>query len=70
MSPDLNPIEHMWSILKRKVEKHHVSNIQQLHDVIMEEWKRMPAITAAALVNSISGRIKAVLDNNCVPTTY
>ncbi len=38
MSPDLNPIEHMWGILKRKVEKHHVSNIQQLRDVIMEEW--------------------------------
>ncbi len=34
MSPDLNPIEHMWGILKRKVEKHHVSNIQQLRDVI------------------------------------
>ncbi len=49
MSPDLNPIEHMWGILKRKVEKHHVSNIQQLHDVIMEEWKRMPATTCAAL---------------------
>ncbi len=28
MSPDLNPIEHMRGILKRKVEKHHVSNIQ------------------------------------------
>ncbi len=40
MSPDLNPIEHMWGILKRKVEKHHMSNIQQLRDVIMEEWKR------------------------------
>ncbi len=35
----------MWGILKRKVEKHHVSNIQQLRDVIMEEWKRMPATT-------------------------
>ncbi len=36
MSPDLNPTEHMWGILKWKVEKHHVSNIQQLRDVIME----------------------------------
>ncbi len=64
MSPDLNPIEHMWGILKRKVEKHHVSNIQQLRDVIMEEWKRMPATSCAALVNSMPRRIKAVLDNN------
>ncbi len=70
MSPDLNPIEHMWGILKRKVEKHHVSNIQQLRDVIMEEWKRMPATTFAALVNSMPRRIKAVLDNNGAPTKY
>ncbi len=68
MSPDLNPIEHMWGILKRKVEKHHVSNIQQLRDAIMEEWKRIPATNCAALVNSMPRRIKAVLDNNGAPT--
>jgi len=33
MSPDLNPIEHLWGFLKRKVEKRHVPNIQQLRDV-------------------------------------
>jgi len=36
MSPGLKPIEHLCGILKRKV-KRHVSNSQQLHDVIMEE---------------------------------
>ncbi len=70
MSPDLNPIEHMCGILKRKVEKHHVYNIQQLCDVIMEEWKRMPATTCAALVISMPRRIKAVLDNNGAPTKW
>ncbi len=43
ISPDMKHIEHMWGILKWKVEKRHVSNIQQLCDVIME-WKRMPAM--------------------------
>ncbi len=70
MSPDLNHIEHMWGILKWKVEKHHVSNIQQLRCVIVEEWKRMPATTCAALVNYIPRRIKAVLDNNGAPIKY
>ncbi len=70
MAPDLNPTEHLWGILKRKVEKHHVSKIQQLRDVIMEEWKRMPATTCAALVNSMPRRIKAVLDNSGAPTKY
>ncbi len=64
MTPELNPIEHIWGILKRKVEKHHVCN------VIMEDWKRMPATTCAALVNSMPRRIKAVLDNNGAPTKY
>jgi len=70
MSPDLNPIEHLWGVLKRRVEKRHVSNIQQLRNVIMEVWKRIPAITWAALVNSMHRSIKAVQDNNGAHTKY
>ncbi len=69
MSPDLNPFEHLWGILKRKVEERKVSNIHQLHDVVMEEWKRTPVATCKALVNSMPKRVKAVLENNGV-TVY
>ena len=70
MSPDLNPIEHLWGILKWKVEVHKVSNIRQLHDVIMEEWKSILVATSEALVNSMPRRVKAVLDNDGGHTKY
>ncbi len=61
MSPDLNPIEQLWGILKQKVEERKVSNIHQLRDVVMEESKRNPVATCEALVNSMSKSDKAVL---------
>ena len=70
MSPDLNPIEHLWGILKRKVEVCKVSNTCQLRDVIMEEWKSIPVATCEALVNSMPRRVKAALDNDGGHTKY
>ncbi len=70
MSPDLNPIEHLWGILKWKVEERKVSNIHQLRDVVMEEWKRTPVANREALVNSMPKRVKAVLQNNGGHTKY
>ncbi len=40
---------NMWGILKWKVEERKVSNIHQLHDFVMEEWKRTPVATCEAL---------------------
>ena len=70
MSPDLNPIEHFLGILKRKVEVRKVSNICQLRDVAMKEWKSIPVATCEALVNSMPRRVKAVLDNDGGHTKY
>ena len=67
MSPDLNPIEHLWVILKRKVEVCKVSNICQFRDVVMKEWKNIPVATSEALVNSMPRR---VLDNDGSHTKY
>ncbi len=68
--PDLNPIEHLWGILKRKVEERKVSNIHQLRDVVMEEWIRTPGATCEALVNSMPKINKTVLENNGGHTKY
>ncbi len=70
MSPDLNPIEHLWGILKQKVEERKVSNIHQLRDVVMEKWKSTLVATCEALVNSMPKRIMAVLENNGGQTKY
>ena len=70
MSLDLNPIEHLWGTLKWKVKERNVSNIHQLHDVIMEEWEMIPVATCEALVNSMSRRVKAMLENNAGYTKY
>ena len=65
MSPDLKPTEHLWGILKQKVEVRKVSNIHQLRDVVMEECKSIPVASCEALVNSMPRRVKTVLDNDC-----
>ena len=69
-SLDLNSIEHLWGILKRKVERHKVSNIRQLRDFVMEEWKSIPMATCETLVNSMPRRVKPVLDNDGGHTKY
>ena len=70
MSPDLNSMEHLWVILKRKLEVCKVSNIRQLRDAVMEEWNIIPVATSEALVNSMPRRGKAVPDNDGGHTKY
>ncbi len=70
MSLTLNPIEHLWGILKWKVEERKVSNIHQLRDVVMEEWKRTLVATCEALGNYMHKSVKAVLEMNGGYTKY
>ena len=42
--PDLNPIEHAWDALVRKVADHQdpPMTIQQLQQCLLEEWQQIP----------------------------
>lgn len=68
MSPDLNPIKHLWGILKRQIEHHSPSSIQALKEIILEEWKKRDvAIYVATLFIPYLG---AVLKNHGAHTKY
>ncbi|CAB4407058.1 unnamed protein product [Rhizophagus irregularis] len=41
-SPDLNPIEILWSIVKHNVEKCMPQNIDELKQFMAEEWNKIP----------------------------
>ncbi len=67
MSPDLNPIEHLWGILKRKVEERKVSNIHQLREVVME-WNSSGNLWSSGELHV--QRVKAVLEIMVITPIY
>ncbi|GFU54492.1 transposable element Tcb2 transposase [Trichonephila clavipes] len=62
-SPDLNPIEHVWDALGRRIAArlHHPENTQQLKQMLIEEWALLPQEMLHQLVLSISKTKERVL---------
>lgn len=69
-SPDLNPIEHLWSILKVKVQENNPTSLQQLRQVIVNEWNKIAPETTAKLVASMPRRCQAVVHAKGGHTKY
>ena len=61
-SPDLNPIENMWAIMKQKLRKHPAlpSNPEHLFSILCEIWYSMPDSYFHSLVASMPNRVKFV----------
>ncbi len=38
-SPDLNPIENLWADLARRVEEFQCETMEELQDIVAEQWK-------------------------------
>jgi transposase len=69
-SPDLNPIENLWSIVKRNVEKRMPQNCEELERFMVEEWQSIPHSVLINLVNSMRRRCELIIQNNGERISY
>jgi transposase len=69
-SPDLNPIEHLWCLLKMRVYRRGARSLDQLEAYIKEEWAKITPEECARLVRSMPRRIRRVVDNDGGNTLY
>ena len=60
-SPDLNPIEGLWSYLKDRVRRRLPQTLEALERITLQEWARIPPIIIASHVRSIPKRIQALI---------
>ncbi|GFV85522.1 transposable element Tcb2 transposase [Trichonephila clavipes] len=62
-SPDLNPIEHVYDALGRRIAArlHHPENTQQLKQMLIEEWALLPQEMLHQLVLSMRKRCEATI---------
>ena len=57
-SPDLNPIEHVWSRLQTAVSERGPWGAEELTQYVMEEWRSVPQRDLDALCASFRGRLQ------------
>ncbi len=67
-SPDLNPIENLWGIVKRKMRDTRPNNADDLKAVIKATWASIPPQQCHKLIPSMPRRIEAVIKAKGAPT--
>ncbi|GFV34412.1 transposable element Tcb2 transposase [Trichonephila clavipes] len=57
-SPDMNPIEHVWNALGRRVAGRQPppQTLQKLERALLEEWGRIPQLVINSLIDSMPQR--------------
>ena len=71
-SPDLNPIENLWSIMKKTVNAvyPHARSPQAMEFILESIWREFTPETINKLIDSMPKRANAVIKARGGPTTY
>lgn len=69
-SPDLNPIENLWEIEDRKIQRENSKGKESLFEQIGAAWKNISMEVLNNLIESMPRRCRAVIKNNGYATKY
>jgi hypothetical protein len=71
-SPDMNPIEHAWRIVKDKIFSRidHATKLDQVFEIAKEEWNKLDLSYFQNLIKSMPRRIEAVYQARGRHTKY
>ena len=69
-SPDLNPIEHVWDILGRRIQHCTPGNLNQLFEILQKEWDAIPQDDLDRLIESMPRRVGVVISKGGSHTRY
>lgn len=66
VSPDLNPIEHLWDELDRRVrgQPNPPESVAQMRQALLAQWQRIGQPEIRRLIRSMRRRCQAVIDAN------
>ena len=70
-SPDLNPIENLWSIMETNLRSRNPpASLKELREALRTEWNSISQEVLRNLIESMPRRVKAVIEAKGGPTRY
>jgi hypothetical protein len=66
-SPDLNPIEACWNILKQRVRKRVWRDLEELKAILQDEWSKITMQEVRARIKEMPGRCKLLVKTGGKP---
>ena len=71
-SPDLNPIENIWAIIKRRISRrrHKIKTAEEMGQAVQREWELLTEKDIQKCVDSMQKRVRQCIKNEGGSTKY
>ena len=70
-SPDLNPIENIWSWMVRWISKHaHCTTCEELKQAVLDAWEALPMSVIRSNIDSMQERLRICMEREGDYTGY